>query len=489
MKDLENPYGPTASSDPNKDYKDEDADVTFAPLNHLKQPIKVPDQFLHVRWSHAIPELACNGCHRRDVMEDRFRYTCRTCGPNQYDLCKFCYSLFKQNRDKSSGEPIYSSTGHPIEHERSHELVEMDLQYPSFEDPVWHNGMGPAALQIMTQVARKNGSWDPVLGPKAGDNYTVHSLAKLKASFQLGFDVSELVTHVSFNGMNMSSAAVKTILTSSLHLEVIHFRSTPKFGGPELVQVFKDVLEENPLGLQQLHTIYATGCNFYDFRSNDPTKARDYAQELRNLVDKTRPSREVLMQQLEDPIKNGLLKKRNKWNPFGGAKQKRRIEELMEETEYICPPVTHIRVIMSMCDLKQGMSNPCGFPGLVPTVTYAEREPIHCYNQTRDILLELLTYLGTPGPSTTNKTVVSSSGATMTLPIPGDFSRGARLADLEQERARLIEFRKKRFLEHAGTFAGGNAGNGLLGYSRMPVEWRAEVEKVLAQKVATWSRV
>ncbi|KAG0036314.1 hypothetical protein BGZ82_004371 [Podila clonocystis] len=481
MKDLQDPFAPTPSSDPYKDYKDEDADVVFVPINHMKQPLKVPDQgFQNVRWSHAIPELTCNGCHRREALEDRFRYTCRTCGPNQYDLCKFCYSLYRQGRSKS--EPVYSSTGYPIEHDRSHELVEMDLQYPNFEDPVWHNGMGPAALQIMTQVAKKLGSWDPT-GFKAGDNFVVHSLARLKATYGRDFDVGDLLTHVSFNGMNMSTTAVKTILTTSVQLEVVHFRSTPKFGGAELVAVFKEVLDENCLALQQLHTIYATGCNFFDFRSNDPTKTRDYGQQLRELIDTTRPSREVLMEQLDDPVENGLLKKRNKWNPFGGAKQKRKMEELKQQSEYFSPKVANIRVIMSMCDLKQGTTNPCGFPGLIPTVTYSDREPIHCYNQTRDILLEVLTYLGTAGQTVTETVVSSTTGNVTTLPIPGEFAKGARLQNLERERARLVEFRKKRFLDHAGKFTGP------VGYSRMPLEWRAEVEKVLAQKVAQWSRV
>lgn len=237
------------------------------------------------------------------------------------------------------------------------------------------------------------------------------------------------------------------------------------------------------MALQQLHTIYATGCNFFDFRSNDPTKIRDYGQQLRELIDTTRPSREVLMEQLDDPVENGLLKKRNKWNPFNGAKQKRKMEELKQQSEYLSPKVANIRVIMTMCDLKQGATNPCGFPGLIPTVTYSDREPIHCYNQTRDILLEVLTYLGTAGPTVTETVVSSTTGNVTTVPIPGEFAKGARLQNLERERVRLVEFRKKRFLEHAGKFSGS------VGYSRMPLEWRAEVEKVLAQKVAQWSRV
>ncbi|KAF9415800.1 hypothetical protein BGZ94_010396 [Podila epigama] len=477
MKDLHDPFAPTATSDPNKDYKDEDADVTFVPINHMKQPLKVPDTgFLNVRWSHAIPELACNGCLRKDAFEDRFRYTCRTCGPNQYDLCKFCYNLYRQGRNKS--EAIYSSTGYRIEHDKSHELVEMDLQYPNFEDAVWHNGMGPGALQIMTQVAKKVGSWDAT-GYKAGDNYMVQSLARLKASFGTEFDVGDMLTHVSFNGMNMSSAAVKTILSGSIHLEVIHFRSTPKFGGPELVGVFKEVLDDR---LQQLHTIYATGCNFFDFRSNDPSMVQDYGQQLRDLIDGKRPTREMLLAQLDDPVENGLIKKRNKWNPFGGAKQKKRLEELRQETEYICPPTSKIRVIMAMCDLKKGSTNPCGFPGLIPTVTYSERAPIHCYNQTRDLLLELLTYFGTPGSATVVETISSKTGNMTTTTIPPNFAKGPRLANIGQERARLVEWRKKRFLEQADAFAKPH------GYSRMPLEWRTEVEKVLAHKVIEWSR-
>ncbi|KAF8972807.1 hypothetical protein BGZ52_009968, partial [Haplosporangium bisporale] len=165
--------------------------------------------------------------------------------------------------------------------------------------------------------------------------------------------------------------------------------------------------------------------------------------------------REVLMEGLDDPVGNGLLKKRSKWNPFSGSKRKKEMEELKMQQEYFSPKVKNIRVIMSMCDLKQGTTNPCGFPGLIPTVTYSDREPIHCYNQTRDILLEVLTYLGTAGPSSVTKTMVSSTtGNVMTVPIPGEFAKGARLQNLDQERARLVEFRKKRFLEHAGTFAG-----------------------------------
>ncbi|KAG0224164.1 hypothetical protein BGW41_005234 [Actinomortierella wolfii] len=466
-----------------KDYTNVEPLVRLQPLNHLARPISTPTGgFARVRWTHAIPELNCNGCHARDALCDRFRYTCRTCGPNQFDLCKFCfrqYSIAKQQ--SAAGQallgPIISRTGHVIDHDFRHELVEMDLAYPDWNDPVWHQGWGPNAGQMMTQIATNKGAWDPN-AYKSGDKAVVNIFEKLTSMHPNEDLVLSVMTHIKFDGINVSKAGVKYVLERAYALEVLHVRSTPTFGGPELVSVFKEVLSDNPVMLPQLHTIYATGCNFFDFRTTDPTKARDYGKMLKDCIKSLRPSKAVLDDLLKNPIDNGLLSKAHRWNPFKNIA----VKKLRKELD-ILDLNDDVRVIMSMCDLADNTTNPCGFPGLLPTEHYTGRDPVHCFNQTRDILLELLTYLGTPLPAGTMQTMQVSDNEMVQVRAQHDFRIGARLENLAEEKARLIEVRRRKFLERVARHAG-PAG----GIDKMTPEWKTEVEAVLASKIAIWSQ-
>ncbi|KAF9970845.1 hypothetical protein BGZ73_006295 [Actinomortierella ambigua] len=466
-----------------KDYTNVEPSIQFGPLNHLIRPINTPEGgFARVRWTHAIPELNCNGCHIRDALCDRFRYTCRTCGPNQYDLCKFCfrqYSMAKQQRmaGQGSAEPIISRSGYVIDHDTSHELVQMDLACPDWNDPVWHQGWGPNAGQVMTQVAAGTGSWDPA-AYKAGDKFVLNLETRLRGMRPGNDAIMTFLTNIKFSGINVSKVAVKYILENAIMLQVLHLRSTPTFGGPELVGVFKEVLSENPVSFPHLHTVYATGCNFFDFRTNDSTKVRDYGKLLAESIKALRPTQEFLDEIFKNPVANGLLSESQRWNPF-----RNKVLKKLRKTMGLTTVPGDVRVIMNMCDLAHNTTNPCGFPGLLPTVQYAGRDPIHCFNQTRDILIELLTYLGTPLPANSTSMIQIDDDEMIRVRAQNDFRIGARLADLEQEKKRLIEARRQKFLARVARHAG-PAG----GIDKMTLEWKAEVEAVLASKIAMWSQ-
>ncbi|KAG0268378.1 hypothetical protein DFQ27_006870 [Actinomortierella ambigua] len=438
-----------------KDYTNVEPTIRFEPLNHLVRPISTPEGgFARVRWTHAVPELNCNGCRLRDALCDRFRYTCRTCGPNQYDLCKFCfrqYSVARQQRaaGQEPAGPIISRSGYLIDHDTSHELVEMDLAHPDWNDPVWHQGWGPNAGQVMTQVATGKGSWGPE-GHKAGDKFVIGLSARLRALRPSDDAVLACLTHVKFSGINVSKVAIKYILENAFMIEVLHVRSTPTFGGPELVSVFKEVLSE----------------------------MRDYGKLLKESISALRPSQELLDELFKNPVDNGLLSKAYRWNPF----KNKALKKLRKEMGLATVP-SEVRVVMSMCDLTHNTTNPCGFPGLLPTVLYTGRDPVHCYNQTRDILIELLTYLGTPLPANATQMIQIDEDEMIRVRAQHDFRIGARVEDLGQERARLIEARRNKFLERVARHTGPSGG-----FDKMTLEWKAEVETVLASKVALWSQ-
>ncbi|KAI9232902.1 MAG: hypothetical protein BYD32DRAFT_490865 [Podila humilis] len=333
------------------------------PMEALSTPT---NGYQNVMWNHAFPDLQCDGgCKNKFAFASRIRYTCVTCKNSAFDLCEACFDRCGQE-------------GMGTIHNPNHELMKMDLAFPDWSHPAWNGGMEDLG-KVVRNIGAKTLAWAKD-DHKRGEQYV------LKMTFPE--EESKRAEVLEMDGMNLCPEGLITILMMlEPNLTEITVRSGLKLGGKELASVFDAFLQKMPNGFPRLHTIRAIGCNFFDFRSNVPSKKVDYASVITNLFTKARARQQKV---LDAWIQERTEVLSSSGKGFCGLFGSSSSSSKHKPKPYVRPIC---KVQFSICDGR--MSGPCGFPGLPPAF-WTTREPEVCYNTVRDLMLGVAAYLGDP---------------------------------------------------------------------------------------------
>ncbi|KAG0335618.1 hypothetical protein BG004_008381 [Podila humilis] len=335
--------------------------------------------YQNVTWDNAFRDLSCDGgCKNPRAFTSRIRYTCSNCPNTAFDLCEGCFHRL--------GPEGISQIHNP-----SHEIYKMDLSFPDWSHRAWNAGMEGISKTLVRQIGNKTGAW------AKGDSKRseVYLLKK-------GFPEEETKRPetIEMDGMNLSPVGLMTLLMmTEPNVRELTIRSGPELGGMELAGVFVAFMQKLPNSFPKLQTIRAIGCNFFDFRTNEPSKKVNYATAISNIFAKQRAAQQKLfeawMAERTESFAGGNNNSgrgffRGVFGSSSSSSSSSKKKTHSRQEPFVRPAV---KVEFSICDNR--MSGPCGFPGL-KAAFWTGHEPVVCFNISRDATLRIIGYLGDP---------------------------------------------------------------------------------------------
>ncbi|KAG0237749.1 hypothetical protein BGW42_000155 [Actinomortierella wolfii] len=335
--------------------------------------------YQNVVWRNAMPSLGCDGCHRLRAFDHPIRYTCADCPPGTFDLCVECFTT----KDVAAL------------HNPNHTLYKMDITFPDWNNPCWNagvQGMGEAVSQVGSRTLH----WDPD-DYKKGDQWAKLYAKGLTNPPKRNYEIVE------WNGMAMSmDGVIAMLLAIHRHVVEINIRSNPKFSGFNLVQAMHAIVKKIPYAFPKLKVIRAIGCGFFDWRTKELAKILSVETTLFRVLEY---DRQQLLKKHNQPTTDTepyvvlTAKQRSSSGGgfLGGMFKKKQSKEKYQDWETDSEGNVVIRgkvkVQFTICDGI--LTTPCGFQGLQAGI-WSGREPRLCYHLARDVMLELVEYLGCP---------------------------------------------------------------------------------------------